>query len=192
MERIVSLGKKSILLLAATGVFLTGGCAAKKEAQGMPSETITNEVLSSVEKQTTETNETQLVTSEMTETDETQSVTSDEAQTETLVQNEEATKAENAPELEPTSPVKEVKYMSITHVFKPYEQAEEISLQIPEDWKYTIWDVEEESTDWGYSVNADGREDASFRIFGQFGTLTADGYSNGPEAFQTEAPQFRG
>lgn len=174
--------KKYILLLAAMGVFLIGGCAAKEEAQEMPGGIFINEVLSSEEKQATEANETQ-------------SITSDEVQAETLFQSEESAKAKNAPVPEPgsnqetepkqTSPAKEVNYMSITHVFKPYEQAVEISLQIPEDWKYTIWDVEEESTDWGYSVNADGREDADFHIWGQFGTLTADGYSNEPKSFQT-------
>ncbi len=80
---------------------------------------------------------------------------------------------------------KEVKYMDIAHIFKPYEQAVEISFQMPEDWKYTIWDVEEESTDWGYSVKVNGKDDATFSIFGQFGTLTADVYSNGPKSFQT-------
>ncbi len=82
-------------------------------------------------------------------------------------------------------PVKEVKYMDIAHVFKPYEQAVEISLQMPEDWNYTLWDVEEESPDWGYSVKVQGREDAIFSIFGQHGTLTAADSSNGPESFQT-------
>ena len=82
-------------------------------------------------------------------------------------------------------PVKEVKYMDITHVFKPYEQAVEISLQMPEDWDYTLWDVEEESPDWGYSVKVQGREDAIFSIFGQHGTLTDADSSNGPKSFQT-------
>lgn len=81
--------------------------------------------------------------------------------------------------------VKEVKYMDITHVFKPYEQAVEISLQMPEDWDYTLWDVEEESPDWGYSVKVQGREDAIFSIFGQHGTLTDADSSNGPKSFQT-------
>ena len=81
-------------------------------------------------------------------------------------------------------PVKEVKYMDIAHVFKPYEQAVEISLQMPEDWNYILWDVEEESPDWGYSVKVQGREDAIFSIFGQHGTLTDDS-SNGPKSFQT-------
>ena len=45
--------------------------------------------------------------------------------------------------------------------------------------------MEEDSTDWGYSVKVNGRDDATFNIFGQFGTLTADGYSNGPKSFQT-------
>lgn len=75
--------------------------------------------------------------------------------------------------------------MDIAHVFKPYEQAVEISLQMPEDWNYTLWDVEEESPDWGYSVKVQGREDSIFSIFGQHGTLTADGYSNEPKSFQT-------
>ena len=44
-------------------------------------------------------------------------------------------------------PANEVKYTDIAHVFQPYEQAVEISLQLPEDWDYTIWDVEEESPD---------------------------------------------
>lgn len=151
--------KKSILLLAAAMgiVLLTGGCAAKEKTQETSSETFVNE-----------------------------------AQPKTVISNEEPENAENAPKPEPaskqetkqTSTAREMKYLNITHVFKPYEQAVEISLQIPEDWKYTIWDVEEEAVDWGYSVNAGGREDSVIRILGQFGTLTADGYSNGPESFQ--------
>lgn len=80
---------------------------------------------------------------------------------------------------------KEDRYMEIVHAFKPYEQEVEISFQMPEDWIYTIWDVEEESADWGYFVKVYGRDDANLNIFGQFGTLTAVGYSNGPKAFQT-------
>lgn len=82
-------------------------------------------------------------------------------------------------------PVKEVKYMDIAHVFKLYEQAVEISLQMPEDWNYTLWDVEEESPDWGYSVKVQGREDAILSIFGQHGTLTDADSSNGSKSFQT-------
>lgn len=174
--------RKSILLLATMGVFLISGCGAKKEVQETPSETFVNEVLSSVEEQTTVMNETQ-------------SIISDEVQFETLVQSEESAKTESASEPEPSreqetkttqmTPAKEVKYMDIVHIFKPYEQAEEISLQIPEDWKYTIWDVEEESPQWGYSIQVLGRDDATFHIFGQFGTLTANDYSNGPKSVQT-------
>jgi len=173
-------GKKSILLLATMGMFFISGCGAKKEVQETPSETFVNDVLSSAEEQTTAANETQ-------------STTSDEAQTETPVQNEESANAESTPE--PGSeqetkttqmpPDKEVKYVNIAHIFKPYEQAEEISLQIPEDWKYTIWDVEEESPQWGYFIQVLGRDDATFDIFGQFGTLTANDYSNGPKSVQT-------
>lgn len=172
--------RKSILLLATMGVFLISGCDAKEEVQ--------------VEEQTTVANETQ-------------PITSDEIQLETFVQSEEPAKMESVSEPEPGSgqerqitqmapskqetqttqmlPVKEGKYMDITHVFKPYEQAAQISLQMPEDWNYTLWDVEEESPDWGCSVKVQGREDAVFSIFGQYGTLTADGYSNGPKSFQT-------
>ena len=57
-------------------------------------------------------------------------------------------------------------------------------MQMPEDWNYILWDVEEESPDWGYSVKVQGREDAIFSIFGQHGTLTDDS-SNGPKSFQT-------
>ena len=141
--------RKSVLLLATMGVFLINGCGAKEEVQ---------EILSSVEEQTTVANETQL---------------------ETFVQSEEPTKTESASEPEPGSgqetqttqilPVKEVKYMDIVHIFKPYEQAVEISLQVPEDWNYTLWDVEEESPDWGYTVKVQGREDAILGIFGQIG-----------------------
>ena len=114
---------------------------------------------------------------------------------ETLVQSEEATKTESASEpkseneqetkIAQTAPAKEIKYMEITHIFKPYEQAIEISLQIPEDWKYTIWDAENESPDWGYSINMYEGENVNFNIFGQFGTLTTADYSNGPKSFQT-------
>jgi len=174
--------RKFILLLATMGVFLINGCGAKEEVQEIPSETFVNEILSSVEEQTTVANETQ-------------PITPDEIQFETFVQSEEPAKMESASEPEPSNgqetqtkqmpPVKEVKYMDITHVFKPYEQAVEISLQMPEDWSYTLWDVKEESPDWGYSVKVQGREDAIFSIFGQHGTLTADSYSNGPKSFQT-------
>ena len=114
---------------------------------------------------------------------------------ETLVQSEEATKTESSSEpksgneqetkIAQTAPAKEIKYMDITHIFKPYEQAIEISLQIPEDWKYTIWDAENESPDWGYSINMYEGENVNFNIFGQFGTLTAADYSNEPKSFQT-------
>lgn len=186
--------RKSILLLATMGVFLINGCGAKEEVQEIPRETFVNEILSSVEEQTTAANETQ-------------PITSDELQPETFVQSKEPAKTESASEPEPVSrqetqttqmtppkqetqtttqipSAKEVKYMDIAHIFKPYEQAVEISLQMPEDWNYTLWDVEEESPDWGYSVKVQGREDAIFSIFGQHGTLTADD-SNGPKSFQT-------
>ena len=119
----------------------------------------------------------------------------DEVQPKTTVQSEESAKTESASEPKPsseqetkitqTSPAKEIKYTDIFHIFKPYEQNVEISFQMPEDWEYTAWDITEESPDWGYSIKVQGRDDANFRIFGQFGTLTADDYSNGPEAFQT-------
>ncbi|MEZ3516904.1 MAG: hypothetical protein K1W37_17060 [Lachnospiraceae bacterium] len=174
--------KKSILMLATMGVFLINGCGAKEEVSEIPSETFVNEVLSSLEEQTTIANETE-------------SIISDEAQIETLVQSEETAKAESVSDSElgneqkqvatQTAPAKEIKYVDVTHIFKPYEQAVDISLQMPEDWKYTIWDVDEESPDWGYSIETHGMADAGFRIFGQFGTLTADGYSNGSKSFQT-------
>lgn len=141
------------------------GCGANEQVQETPGETFVHETLSSVEEQTTAVNETQ---------------------SETPVTDEESAKME--PTAEPKSGNNQetkVKYTDIVHIFKPYEQAEEISLQIPEDWNYTIWDVEEESPDWRYIVNAFGREDATFHIWGQFGTLTADGDSNGPKSFQT-------
>lgn len=186
--------RKSILLLAAMGVFIMIGCGAKEEVQESPSETFVDEVLPSVEEQTTATNETQ-------------SITPDEVQPETQIPSEEPAKVESASETKPgseqksqttqmnppkqesqttqISPAQEVKYVNIAHIFKPYEQAEEISLQMPEDWKYTIQDVEEEFPQWGYSIQALGKDDTTFYIFGQFGTLTAIGYSNGPESFQT-------
>ena len=173
--------RKSILLLAIMEAFLISGCGAKEEVQDTPSETFVKEILSSAEEQTTAANETQ-------------SITSDEIQLETFVQSEEPAKTESASEPEPSSvqetqttqmpSVKEIKYMDIAHVFKPYEQAVEISLQMPEDWNYILWDVEEESPDWGYSVKVQGREDAIFSIFGQHGTLTDDS-SNGPKSFRT-------
>lgn len=174
--------KKSILMLATMGVFLINGCGAKEEVSEIPSETFVNEVLSSLEEQTTIENETQ-------------SIISDEAQIETLVQSEETAKAESVSDSElgneqkqvatQTAPAKEIKYVDVTHIFKPYEQAVDISLQMPEDWKYTIWDVEEESPQWGYSIQVLGKDDATFYIFGQFGTLTANDYSNGPKSVQT-------
>ena len=102
-----------------------------------------------------------------------------EISSETFVNEKQETQTTQMP------PVKEVKYMDITHVFKPYEQAVEISLQMPEDWNYTLWDVEEESPDWGYSVKVQGREDAILSIFGQHGTLTDADSSNGSKSFQT-------
>ena len=174
--------RKSILLLAIMEAFLISGCGAKEEVQDTPSETFVKEILSSAEEQTTAANETQ-------------SITSDEIQLETSVQSEEPAKTESASEPEPssvqetqttqTAPPEEVKYMDIAHIFKPYEQAVEISFQMPDNWNYTLWDVEEESPDWGYSVKVQGREDSIFSIFGQHGTLTADGYSNEPKSFQT-------
>ena len=176
--------RKSILLLAIMEAFLISGCGAKEEVQEIPSETFVKEILSSAEEQTTAANETQ-------------SITSDEIQLETSVQSEEPAKTESASEPEPssvqetqttqTAPPEEVKYMDIAHIFKPYEQAVEISFQMPDNWNYTLWDVEEESPDWGYSVIVQGREDAIFSIFGQHGTLTAADLpnANGPNSFQT-------
>ena len=175
---------KSIELLVAMGVFLIGGCGAKEKVQEIPSETFVNEALSSVEEQSTAVNETQ-------------PITSDEVPLETPVQSEESATTESASEPESssgqetqttqTAPPEEVKYMDIAHIFKPYEQAVEISFQMPDNWNYTLWDVEEESPDWGYSVIVQGREDAIFSIFGQHGTLTAADLpnANGPNSFQT-------
>lgn len=174
--------RKSILLLAIIGVFLISGCGAKEKIQETSSEIFINEVLSSVEEQTTVANEMQ-------------SIISDEIQLETFVQSEEPAKMESVSESEPSSEqetkttqmtsAKEVKYMDIAYVFKPYEHVVvEISFQMPEDWNYILQDVEEEFPQWGYSVKVPGREDAIFSIFGQYGTLTANG-SNGPKSFQT-------
>ncbi|MDE6984300.1 MAG: hypothetical protein K2O99_07150 [Lachnospiraceae bacterium] len=166
--------RKYIKLLATMGVFLISGCGAKAEVQEIPDETFFNEVLSSVEEQTIDV---------------------DETQSETPVQNEASSNTESASESEPGSEqeanttqkasAQEVKYMDIAHVFNPYEQAIEISFQIPEDWEYTIEDIIEEYPDWGYSVKAFGREDTHFYIVGQFGTMTVADYSNGPNSFQT-------
>ena len=54
--------RKSILLLATIGAFLISGCGAKEKVQNIPSETFVNEILSSVEEQTTVANETQPIT----------------------------------------------------------------------------------------------------------------------------------
>lgn len=177
------------------------GCGANEQVQETPGETFVHETLSSVEEQTTAVNETQ---SETPVTDEESAKTEPTAEPKSGNDQEtktaqsapaKSTQAESASESKPNSgqetkttqsaPVKEIKYTDIVHIFKPYEQAEEISLQIPEDWNYTIWDVDEESPDWGYIVNAFGREDATFHILGQFGTLTANDYSNGPKSVQT-------
>ena len=72
------------------GVFLINGCGAKEEVSEIPSETFVNEVLSSLEEQTTVANETQ-------------PMTSDELQLETFVQSEESAKPESASEPEPNS-----------------------------------------------------------------------------------------
>lgn len=176
--------RKSILFLATMGVFLISGCGAKEEVQEPPIEIFVNETLSSVEEQTTVENETQ-------------SITSDEVPFETSIQSEEPAKTESASEPESSSgqetqttqmaPPEEVKYMDIAHIFKPYEQAVEISFQMPDNWNYTLEDVEEEDPDWGYFVKVQGREDAVFSIFGQHGTLTAADLpnANGPNSFQT-------
>lgn len=176
--------RKSILLLATMGVCLISGCGAKEEVQEPPIEIFVNETLSSVEEQTTVENETQ-------------SITSDEVSYETSIQSEEPAKTESASEPESSSgqetqttqmaPPEEVKYMDIAHIFKPYEQAVEISFQMPDNWNYTLEDVEEEDPDWGYFVKVQGREDAVFSIFGQHGTLTAADLpnANGPNSFQT-------
>ncbi|MCM1262953.1 MAG: hypothetical protein NC313_09555 [Butyrivibrio sp.] len=175
------------------------GCAAKEEVPNTSGETFINETLSSVEEQTTAVNETQ-------------AAISDEIQLETNIPSEESTKTESISAPEPdnkqemkttqtipakessseqktetttTTPTEEVKCIDIAHIFNPHEQAVEISLQIPENWEYTIWDANEESSDWGYSLKVLGRNDADINILGQSGTLTADGYSNGPTSFQT-------
>lgn len=193
--------RKSILLLAVMGVFFMNGCGVNEQVQETPGETFVHETLSSAEEQTTAVNETQSETpvpdEESAKTEPTAEPKSgnDQEMKTAQMDSDKSTKAESASESKPNSgqetkttqpaPVKEVKYTDIVHIFKPYEQAVEISLQIPEDWNYTIWDVEEESPQWGYSIQVLGRDDATFHIFGQFGTLTANNYSNGPKSVQT-------
>ena len=82
--------------------------------------------------------------------------------------------------------------MDIAHVFKPYEQAVEISLQMPEDWNYILWDVEEESPDWGqYSWDEYTLDDGNPAIQGTiiFDTELAGFYGvrfNMPESIYRE------
>ena len=181
--------KKSILLLATIGVFLISGCGAKEEV--LPETLVQSEEATKTES----SSELEANNEQETKTALNEYSAKEEVLPETLVQSEEATKTESSSEpksgneqetkIAQTAPAKEIKYMEITHIFKPYEQAIEISLQIPEDWKYTIWDAENESPDWGYSINMYEGENVNFNIFGQFGTLTAADYSNGPKSFQT-------
>ncbi len=174
--------KKFILLFMTMGIFLISGCGAKEKVQF--------ETLIQSEESTKTESVSELEPSNKQELAKVQSTSEPEPGNE-----QETTKAESVSEpksgneqeseSKQTTSDKEVKYMDISHIFKPYEQAVEISMRMPENWKYTIWDVENESPDWGYSINVSEMDDANFHIFGQFGTLTAANYSNGPESFQT-------
>lgn len=191
--------KKSILLFVTMGVLLISGCGAKEEVQfetlSQSEKSAKTESVSEPEAGN-EQESSKVENNSESEPKNEQELAKVQSTSETELGNEqESVKAESASETEPgneqetkTTQItsdKEVKYIDISHIFKPYEQTVEISLRIPEDWKYTIWDVENESPDWGFSINVSEKDDANFHIFGQFGTLTAADYSNGPESFQT-------
>lgn len=74
--------------------------------------------------------------------------------------------------------------VNVTKTFHPNDGwASDFFFQLPEGWNYT---VDEDTFDWGFFIQVDNREDASIRIFGQYGTLNvASSYTDAPTSFET-------
>lgn len=74
--------------------------------------------------------------------------------------------------------------VNVTKTFHPNDGwASDFFFQLPEGWSYT---VDEDTFDWGFFIQVDNREDASIRIFGQYGTLNvASSYTDAPTSFET-------
>lgn len=69
--------------------------------------------------------------------------------------------------------------VNVTKAFQPNDGwTSDFSFQMPKDWSYTI---DENTTDWGFLIQVNNREDASIRIYGQYGTINM-------EQFYTDAP----
>lgn len=76
--------------------------------------------------------------------------------------------------------------VNVTKTFHPNDGwASDFFFQLPEGWSYT---VDEDTFDWGFFIQVDNREDASIRIFGQYGTLNvASSYTDAPTGFETSS-----
>ena len=58
---------------------------------------------------------------------------------------------------------------------------------IPEEWAYSIWNAEEEMSDWGILIQVEGEDNATIQIKGQHGTLNvSDFYPEPPETLITD------
>ena len=61
-----------------------------------------------------------------------------------------------------------------------------IDVDIPNNWNYQKWDVEEGIPDWGIEIQVEDNENSMIMISGQYGTLNVSGiYPDDPEIFVT-------
>lgn len=74
--------------------------------------------------------------------------------------------------------------VNVTKAFQPNDGwTSEFFFQMPKDWSCT---VDENTTDWGFLIQVNNREDADIRIYGQYGTINMDGfYTDAPTDFTT-------
>ncbi len=198
----------SILLFALTGALLTGGCE-KQDTGSTPAAVV--DLPASSESPAGADILSETVASPSTElaapvpgqipaanpaSQETQK-TDNETQTASKIDNETpatsntdnatqtATKTDNtsqAPQkADNTTPAATV---NVTKTFHPNDSwASDFFFQLPEGWSYT---VDEDTFDWGFFIQVDNREDASIRIFGQYGTLNVESfYTDAPASFET-------
>lgn len=183
--------KIMILLVAITGTLFIGGC--KKQDAGNAPEAVTNlsassetpidvdilsETIDSTSTETTAPISEQASTAEPTP----QNNASEEPNTADTTPA--AGKTDNAmpaiPETENTTSAT----VNVTKAFQPNDGwTSEFFFQMPKDWSYT---VDEDTTEWGFLIQVNNREDATIHIYGQYGTINMDGfYTDAPTDFTT-------
>ncbi|MDE6622497.1 MAG: hypothetical protein K2K74_18805 [Lachnospiraceae bacterium] len=76
--------------------------------------------------------------------------------------------------------------VNVTKTFQPNDGwTSDFSFQIPKDWNCT---VDEDAMDWGFLIQVNNQEDASIRIYGQYGTINVGQfYTDAPTDFTTSS-----